>query len=75
MTGMVFLIKAGILSGVFYIQAFALFAASGLMLAFPDVAHIIFGIVASASFFFPGLKYYRKSLEQPVGIDGPRRVR
>ena len=74
-TGMVFLIKAGILSGVFYIQAFCLFAASGLMLAFPYFAHIIFGIVASASFFFPGLKYYRQSLQEPVGIDSPRRVR
>ncbi|MEI7458432.1 MAG: serine/threonine-protein kinase [Pirellula sp.] len=75
MTGMVFLIKAGILSGVFYIQAFFLFAASGLMLAFPDVAHIIFGIVAGASFFIPGLKYYRQSLEQPIGTDGVRRLR
>jgi len=63
-TGMVFVIKAGILSGVFYVQAFFLFAASALMLAFPKVAHIIFGVVAGGCFFFPGLKYYRQSLVQ-----------
>ena len=74
-TGMVFLIKAGILSGVFYIQAFCLFASSALMLAFPKVAHLIFGIVAGGCFFFPGLKYYRQSLLQPVGIDSHGRVK
>ena len=74
-TGMVFLIKAGILSGVFYIQAFCLFASSAFMLAFPKVAHIIFGLVAGGSFFFPGLKYYRQSLMQPVGIDSHGRVK
>ena len=74
-TGMVFLIKAGILSGVFYVQAFCLFASSILMLAFPKAAHIIFGIVAGGCFFFPGLKYYRQSLQQPVGIDSHGRVK
>ncbi len=74
-TGMVFLIKAGILSGVFYIQAFCLFASSALMLAFPKVAHLIFGLVAGGCFFFPGLKYYRQSLLQPVGIDSHGRVK
>lgn len=74
-TGMVFLIKAGILSGVFYIQAFCLFASSVPMLAFPKVAHIIFGLVAGGCFFFPGLKYYRQSLMQPVGIDSHGRVK
>ena len=74
-TGMVFLIKAGILSGVFYIQAFCLFASSAFMLAFPKVAHIILGIVAGGCFFFPGLKYYRQSLLQPVGIDSHGRVK
>ncbi len=74
-TGMVFLIKAGILSGVFYIQAFCLFGSSALMLAFPKVAHIILGIVAGSCFFFPGLKYYRQSLLQPVGVDSHGRVK
>lgn len=67
-TGMMFMIKAGILSGVFYIQALCLFASSAVMLAYPVYAHIIFGVVAGASFFIPGLKYYRQSLSQPVGI-------
>jgi serine/threonine-protein kinase len=67
--GMVFLIKAGILSGVFYIQALALFASSALMLAFPDYAHVLFGLVVSTCFFVPGLKYYRQSLEQPTEAD------
>jgi eukaryotic-like serine/threonine-protein kinase len=66
MTGMVFMIKAGILSGVFYIQALCLFVASGFMLAFPDAGHIIFGVVAGCCFFVPGLKYYRQSLGNPV---------
>jgi serine/threonine-protein kinase len=60
--GMVFLAKAGMLSGVFYIQAFALFATAGLMAIFPHYAHVIFGLVAAACFFFPGLKYYRQRL-------------
>jgi eukaryotic-like serine/threonine-protein kinase len=71
-TGMVFLIKAGILSGVFYVQAMSLFVASGLMLAYPHFAHIIFGIVASTCFFVPGLKYYRQSLDQPRADDRSR---
>jgi tRNA A-37 threonylcarbamoyl transferase component Bud32 len=70
MTGMVFLIKAGILSGVFYVQAFCLFAASGLMIAYPKAAHLIFGIVAGACFFLPGLKYYRQRLDQPLLQNG-----
>jgi serine/threonine-protein kinase len=70
MTGMVFLIKAGILSGVFYVQSFCLFAASGLMIAYPKAAHLIFGIVAGACFFLPGLKYYRQRLDQPLLQNG-----
>jgi serine/threonine-protein kinase len=57
---MVFLVKAGILSGAFYAQALALFITAGLMAIFPDYSHFIFGIVAAACFFFPGLKYYRQ---------------
>lgn len=68
-SGMVFLIKAGILSGAFYVQAFCLFAASIVMLAFPSFAHLIFGVVAGACFFVPGLKYYRQSLAQSVGME------
>jgi eukaryotic-like serine/threonine-protein kinase len=58
--GMVFLIKAGILSGRFYVQAAALFLTAGLMTAWPSYEHVVFGLVAAACFFFPGLKYYRQ---------------
>jgi serine/threonine protein kinase len=58
--GMVFLVKAGILSGAFYAQAIALFVTAGLMALYPDYSHFIFGFVAAACFFFPGLKYYRQ---------------
>jgi len=58
-TGMMFFIKAGILSGVFYIQAASLFVAGAAMLAWPQVAHLIFAVVAWLCFFIPGLKYYR----------------
>ena len=58
--GMVFLAKAGILSGAFYVQALLMFATAGLMAVFPAQAHFIFGIASAACFFFPGLKYYRQ---------------
>lgn len=58
--GMVFLVKAGILSGLFYIQAAALFITAGLMAIWPSYEHLVFGIVSAACFFFPGLKYYRQ---------------
>lgn len=60
--GMVFLVKAGILSGVFYIQAAALFVTAGLMAVFTSYEHLIFGVVSAACFFFPGLKYYRQQV-------------
>ena len=58
-TGMMFFIKAGILSGVFYLQAASLFAAAAAMMVWPDIGHLIFGVVAGLCFFIPGLKYYR----------------
>lgn len=61
-TGMVFVVKAGILSGIFYVPAVALFLCSALMAIFPEYAHLIFGTVSASCFFFPGLKYYRQRL-------------
>ena len=63
--GMVFLIKAGMLSGSFYIQAVVMFATSIVMALSPDYALIWFGVSSAACFFFAGLKYYRKRLNQP----------
>jgi len=62
--GMVFVIKAGILSGAFYFQAMCLFLAAIPMAIFKDYAHVIFGCVAAPCFFFPGLKYYRQKNAQ-----------
>jgi serine/threonine-protein kinase len=58
--GMVFLAKAGMLSGAFYVQAGVLFATAGAMAIFPDYAHLLFGVSSAGCFFFPGLKYYRQ---------------
>ena len=63
-SGMIFLVKAGTLSGQFYFQAAALFA-TALLMAWLQRLEIplgitLFGIVSAACFFFPGLKYYRQ---------------
>lgn len=63
--GQTFLVKAGILSGKFYIQSAALFATSfamALLHACPsyDISITLFGFVLGLSFFLPGLKYYRQ---------------
>ncbi len=65
-SGMVFLVKAGILSGAFYIQAGLLFMTAVAMAviqhnpALPNVSISLFGIVSAVCFFIPGLKYYRQ---------------
>ena len=62
--GMVFVVKAGVLSGAFYLQALCLFLAALPMAVFPSVSHLIFGSVAAPAFFIPGLKYYRQRKAQ-----------
>jgi len=59
-SGTVFLIKAGMLSGTFYVQAAVLFLTTLPMAWYPDWGHTLFGIVSAGCFFFPGLKYYRQ---------------
>ncbi len=64
-SGMVFLVKASLLNGRFYIQAAALFLTGGLMAVIPqtnlpDFSISLYGVVAGLSFFLPGLKYYRQ---------------
>jgi len=63
--GMVFLAKAGILSGSFYVQSVMMFATSLMMAAIshsdlPDVSISLFGVASALTFFLPGLKYYRQ---------------
>ena len=60
--GMLFMIKAGILSGDYYPQAALTFLAVFPMALFPRFAPLIFGVVASACFFVTGLKYRLRRL-------------
>ncbi|MBX3442272.1 MAG: serine/threonine protein kinase [Planctomyces sp.] len=58
--GGVFVVKAGILSGEFYIPAAALFATSLPMALWPQYGLTLFGIVSALTFFVPGLKFHRE---------------
>jgi len=63
--GSVFLVKAGILSGTFYIQAVALYATAFVMAALQrtpgwEYGVTVFGVVLAACFFVPGWKYWRQ---------------
>lgn len=67
--GMVFLVKAGILSGQFYIPAVCLFISAPAMALIQhsanssgrlDLSISLFGLVSAGCFFFPGLKYHRQ---------------
>jgi serine/threonine-protein kinase len=67
--GMVFIVKAGILSGAFYGYAVALMLCS-IGMAWMQAAGwpyglTLFGVVSAASFFLPGLKYFRQSRREP----------
>lgn len=66
-SGMVFLAKAAILSGAFYIQAALLFLTALGMATIsqadiPNFSISLFGVVSALSFFVPGLKYYRQRI-------------
>jgi serine/threonine-protein kinase len=63
--GSVFLVKAGILSGKFYVQAAALYLTAFAMAAMQRSADwnygvALFGAVLAACFFVPGWKYWRQ---------------
>jgi serine/threonine-protein kinase len=63
--GMVFVMKAGILAGIFYLHAVAMLATAIVMAEMQrqgfEYGVSIFGLVAAATFFLPGWKYYRQS--------------
>lgn len=69
-SGTVFLVKAGILTGEFYIQAVALFATAAVMALMQRYNYpfgiSLFGCVAAGCFFFPGLKYHRQRVKQQL---------
>jgi eukaryotic-like serine/threonine-protein kinase len=65
-SGIVFLVKAGMLSGKFYVQAAVLFL-TGLVMAWlqhqsilPDFGLSLFGVVSALAFILPGWKYWRQ---------------
>jgi serine/threonine-protein kinase len=57
---MVFLVKASMLTGLFYFAVFIMLVTSVLMAMFPSLALLIFALGSGVCFFFPGLKYYRQ---------------
>ncbi len=69
LSGMVFVVKAGMLNGVFYVQAAALFLTALAMAQWPAIAHTIFGVVSALCFFVPGWKYFHQRRE----LDDARR--
>jgi serine/threonine-protein kinase len=65
--GMVFLCKAGILSGMFYLAVAALFTTAILMWLFPDLAMLMYGFALASSYFIPGWIFFRRrSLQHRV---------
>ncbi|MSQ94049.1 MAG: serine/threonine protein kinase [Gemmataceae bacterium] len=61
--GMVFLFKAGTLSGWFYIAAaLCFFGALPMVYLGPTWSPLLFGALSAIGFFVPGLKYYRQRL-------------
>jgi serine/threonine-protein kinase len=63
-SGMIFLVKAGTLTGQFYFQSAALFATAIGMAVLQrldiPLGLTLFGVVSAACFFVPGLKYFRQ---------------
>jgi serine/threonine-protein kinase len=59
---MVFVVKAGMLSGTFYLAAAAMLVTAILMALFPNYGLFLFGLVSAACFFIPGWKYHRQRL-------------
>ncbi len=57
---MVFVFKAGMLSGKFYLWAGLNFLTACIMPLIPGYAVLLFGAVSAVSFFVPGFIYYRQ---------------
>jgi serine/threonine-protein kinase len=65
--GMVFVAKAGMLSGTFYLYAAAEYVTALPMCLWPDYGILMFGAVTAVCFFVPGLKYHRQRLRARRG--------
>ena len=66
--GMVFFVKAGILSGMFYIPAGVMFLTAGLMAIWPRFAITMFGVASGVGFFVPGLIYHLRRVRSGHGV-------
>jgi len=68
LAGMVFTVKAGLLSGEFYCHAAALYLTAVVMAAlmtwYLPAGPLLFGVVIAVCFFQPGLKYYRQQAKR-----------
>jgi serine/threonine-protein kinase len=58
--GMTFVVKAGMLSGWFYLWAALQFLSTIPIARWPDIGPLIFGGVTAVSFFIPGMIYHRQ---------------
>lgn len=56
----VFVGKAGVLSGEFYIQAIVMFLCAIPMAIFPEIGITIFGVISALTFLIPGWKFHRE---------------
>ncbi len=70
--GCIGMVKAGTLSGTFYIQAIVMFVAALAMAYWPSVAHSIFGLT-SAGCFFSGAEVLSAKEAATTGRVGTRR--
>jgi len=61
--GLTFVVKAGMLSGSFYVYAAVLFlTAVPMALCPPEYGPLMFGLASAICFFVPGLKYHRQRM-------------
>jgi len=60
LAAMIFLVKASMLTGLFYFGAAIMVLTSTLMWLFPGVGVLLFGIGSALCFFYPGWKYHRQ---------------
>jgi serine/threonine-protein kinase len=67
--GVTFAVKAGMLSGSFYVSSIALFLTAIPMALWPRYGILLFGATTAVCFFVPGLKYHRQRLQSRRGKD------
>jgi serine/threonine protein kinase/uncharacterized membrane protein len=70
--GITFAVKAGMLSGVFYVAAAAEFLTAvpmALRPIYPRYGILLFGAVTAVCFFVPGLKYHRQRIRAQSNRD------